>query len=216
MQKVGGACAASYEAYARNSLYFWSKCNLSISDKNSCILNVKRGITKQTQINSPWTDITTSLVPVLQSMKTGNDRMECIEKQSAFHPPTHCTDSVAHCQSERPFSWHTTNQRIPWLRRPTALLLRLRMLNWSWQRPPGSESFQRSWTHQTYMFLPLSESPQMIQMSNSWAGVFLPLKYHRGPFFFNDSKVHVKGKRSTGQKKVSPHLHRLWKLCLIC
>ena len=40
-------------------------------------------------------------------------------------PPAHCADLLARHQSERPFSWHTTNQRIPWLRCPTALLLRL-------------------------------------------------------------------------------------------
>ena len=34
---------------------------------------MQQGITKQTQINSSWTDMTTSLVPVLQNMKTGND-----------------------------------------------------------------------------------------------------------------------------------------------
>ena len=44
---------------------------------------MQQGITKPTQINSSWTDIATSLVPVLQKMKTENDRMECIEKQSA-------------------------------------------------------------------------------------------------------------------------------------
>ena len=41
---------------------------------------MQQGITKLTQINSSWTDITTSLVPILQNMKTGNDGTECIEK----------------------------------------------------------------------------------------------------------------------------------------
>ena len=41
------------------------------------------GITKRTQINSSWMDITASLVQGLQNVKTGNDGMECIEKQSA-------------------------------------------------------------------------------------------------------------------------------------
>ena len=76
------------EAYAHNSPYFWSKWNFTISDKKSCILNMQRGITKQ-----------------------------------------------------------------------TANLLRLCMLNRSRQRPHGSESFQCSWTHQTYLFLTSSESP---------------------------------------------------------
>ena len=39
-------------------LYFRSKRNLTISDRNSCILNMKWGITKRTQINSYWTDTT--------------------------------------------------------------------------------------------------------------------------------------------------------------
>ena len=47
------------EVYARNSLYFRSKRNLTISDKNSCILNMQWGITKRTQINLSWTDIIT-------------------------------------------------------------------------------------------------------------------------------------------------------------
>ena len=45
------------------------------------------GITKWTQINSSWKDITASLVPVLQNMKTVNDGTECIEKQSAHSIP---------------------------------------------------------------------------------------------------------------------------------
>ena len=55
------------EAYARNCLYFRSKWNWTISDKNSCILNMQWGITKGTQITSSWTDMTISLVPGLQS-----------------------------------------------------------------------------------------------------------------------------------------------------
>ena len=72
------------EVYAHNSR---SKQNLTISNKNSCILNMQPGITKQTQINSSWLDITASLVPVLQNMKTGNDGTECVEKQSAHSIP---------------------------------------------------------------------------------------------------------------------------------
>ena len=53
-------------------------------------------------------------------------------------PPTHHADLLAHCQSEWSYSWHTTNQRIQWLRRPTANLLRLHMLNRSRQHPHGS------------------------------------------------------------------------------
>ena len=45
---------------------------------------MQQDITKQTQINSSWTDVTASLMPVLQNMKTGNDGMECIENQSAY------------------------------------------------------------------------------------------------------------------------------------
>ena len=41
-----------------NSISFWSKRNITISDRNSCILNVQWGITKQTQINLSWMDIT--------------------------------------------------------------------------------------------------------------------------------------------------------------
>ena len=48
---------------------------------------MQRGITKRTQINSSWTDITTSLVPVLQNMKTGKDGMECVENQCAHSIP---------------------------------------------------------------------------------------------------------------------------------
>ena len=65
-------------------------------------------------------------------MKTRNDGTECIEKQSAHSippPHTHRIDLLAHRQSEWLFSWNTTNQRIQWLRWPTANLLRLRMLN---------------------------------------------------------------------------------------
>ena len=48
---------------------------------------MQQGITKWTQFNLSWTDIPASLVPVLQNMKTGNDRMECIEKQGAHSIP---------------------------------------------------------------------------------------------------------------------------------
>ena len=79
---------AGWEVYLCNSLYFQSKRNLTISDKNSSILNMQRGITKRTQINTSWTDIiTTSLMPVLPNMKTRNDRMECVENQSAHSIP---------------------------------------------------------------------------------------------------------------------------------
>ena len=159
---------AGREVYARNCLYFRSKRNLTISDKNSCILNMQRGITKQTQINLSWTDIAASLVPVtlLQNMKTGNDRTECIEKQSS-----HSFPPLPHTVLIR---YHTTNQRIQWLRRQTANPFRLRMLNHSRQHPRSSESFQCSWTHRTDLFPTSSESLQMLQMSNGWACVFLP------------------------------------------
>ena len=75
---------AGLEVYARNSLYFQSKRNVTISDKNSCILNTQRGITKRTQMNSSWMDIITAgVMSVLQSMKTRNDVTECGENQSA-------------------------------------------------------------------------------------------------------------------------------------
>ena len=141
---------AGQEVYACNSLYFWSKRNWTISDKNSCILNKQQGITKRTQINSSWKDITASLMPVLQNMKTENDGAECIEKRSSHSIPPFPHTTLIHK--------HTTNQRIQWLR--------LRMLSRSRQRPRSSESFQSSWTHRTYLF-PAS--------SNGWAGVFLPL-----------------------------------------
>ena len=38
-------------------------------------------------MNSSWMNITASLMPVLQNMKTENDRIECIEKQSAHSIP---------------------------------------------------------------------------------------------------------------------------------
>ena len=155
------------EAYARNSLYFRSKRNLTISEKNSCILNMQWGITKWTQINLSWTDITTSLVPVLQSITMRNDRMECIENQ--------CAHSISPLPHIALICEHTVSQRIQWLRCPMALLLRLRMLSLSRQRPTGSQSFQRSWTHQTYLFPTASESLQTLQTSNGWADVFLPL-----------------------------------------
>ena len=78
------ACGSSVkdagpEVYARNSLYFQT-----ISDKNSCILNMQQGITKRTQINLSWTDIiTASLMSVLQNMKTRNEGTECVENQCA-------------------------------------------------------------------------------------------------------------------------------------
>ena len=131
---------AGWEVYA-HSLYFRSKLNLTVSDKNSCIQNMQWDITKQTLLGVSWTDMTASLVRVLQNMKTGNDGTECAEKQS--------THSIPPLQ-------HTANQRIQWLRWLTANLLRLCMLN---------GSGQRSWTHQTYLFLTSSESPQMLQMS---------------------------------------------------
>ena len=69
---------------------FDRKLNLTISDKHSCILIMQWCITKRTQINLSWMDITI-LVPVLQNMKTGNDVTECIEKQSAHSIRSSCT-----------------------------------------------------------------------------------------------------------------------------
>ena len=101
----------------------------------SCILNMKRGITKRTQINSSWTDITASLMPVLQNMKT-SDGTECIEKQSA-------------------------NQRIQWFRRPTANFLRLHMLNQS-RQCPCIQNLPAQLNQQIYLFPTSSESPQTL------------------------------------------------------
>ena len=139
------------EANAHNSLYFQSKQNLTISGKNSCILNMQRGITRRTQINWSWMDITTSLVLVLQSMKTGNDGTGCIEKQSACSiPPSHTSlwftsytvnQKAAHHQSEHSMA-QMSDSPPP----------RLHMLNRSRQRPRGSESFRSRWTHRTYLF----------------------------------------------------------------
>ena len=70
---------------------------------------MQQGITKLTQINSSWTDITTSLVPVLQNMKTGNDGMECIEKQRTA---IRMAIQLAHNQSENPMA-QTTNGPPP-------------------------------------------------------------------------------------------------------
>ena len=83
---------------------------------------MQRGITKRTQINPSWTDITTS-------MKTGNDGTECTEKQS----------------------WHTANQRIPWLRHLKPSSAALEASNaaehtehiCSWPRPSLSKRFRR-------------------------------------------------------------------------
>ena len=58
-------------------------------------------------------DITTSLVPVLQSMKTGNDgksmRRKSMRTQYS-NPPTHCTDSLAQRQSESPMAQRSDGQ----------------------------------------------------------------------------------------------------------
>ena len=55
---------------------------------------MQRGITKRTQINSSWTDtITAGLAPVLQNMKTRNDRTEFVENQYA-----HSTTPLPHTE----------------------------------------------------------------------------------------------------------------------
>ena len=97
---------AGREVHARSSLYFRSKRNLTISDKNSFILNMKRGITKQTQINSSWTDITASLCQSCKAWqrewRNGVHRKPTRTQYSA--PPTHRADSLAHRQSENPLA----------------------------------------------------------------------------------------------------------------
>ena len=89
---------------------------------HSCILNMQQGITKQTQINSSWMDITTSCVPVgyCKAWKWWMTKWNAWKNKAhiIFRPPTHRADSLGHRQLERPFSWHTTNQRIQWLRHP--------------------------------------------------------------------------------------------------
>ena len=97
--------------------------------------------------------------------KTWNDGMECIEKQSA-----HRTLPLPHTMLIRQ---HTANQNDHTACRP--LEQTTGADHWSRQRPRGSKSFQRSWTHRTYLFPTPSESPQTLQTSNSWASVFLPL-----------------------------------------
>ena len=44
---------AGQEIYGRNSLYFWSKWNLTISDKNSCILNMQRPLLNEHRLICP-------------------------------------------------------------------------------------------------------------------------------------------------------------------
>ena len=50
---------------------------------------MQRVITKQTLINSSWEDITASLVPILQNMKTRHGGMECLEKAHTVFRPSH-------------------------------------------------------------------------------------------------------------------------------
>ena len=117
MQWAGGFSVkeAGLEVYARNSLYFRSKQNLTISAKNSCILNMQRGITKRTQIHSCWTHIITAgFMTVLQNnenkkWQNGVRRKPMRTQYSA--PPTHRTDSLAHRQSENPMA--QTSDRPP-------------------------------------------------------------------------------------------------------
>ena len=70
-------------------LYFWSKWNLTISDKNSCILNMQWGITKQTQINSSWTDIAASPVPVTLLPNINREWWNRVHRKQSTHsiPP---------------------------------------------------------------------------------------------------------------------------------
>ena len=51
-------------------------------------------------------------MPVLQNMKTRNDGMKCVEKQSAHSipAPPHHADSLAHCQSEYPVAQMADSQ----------------------------------------------------------------------------------------------------------
>ena len=81
MQSGGSSVKdAGLDVYARNCLYFRSKWNLTISDKNSCILNMQRGITKQTNAHT------------------------------VFAPPTRRADSLVHRQSEYPVAQTSDSQ----------------------------------------------------------------------------------------------------------
>ena len=87
-------------------------------------------------------------------------------------PPTYHTDLLAHRQSEWSYIWHITNQRIQWLRRPTALLLRQCMFSRSRRRPCGGKSFWHSWTHEQIYFWPRSSLCK--QSDIQWLGWCVP------------------------------------------
>ena len=118
-------------------------------------------------------DITASLVPVFQNMKTRNDGTECVENQSAHSilPLPH-TALIHH---------HTTNQRVQWLDSQTSLMLHVESEQtthiWFQRLPTQLNTWNR--------FVPRtsSESPKTLQSSNSWAGVFLHLETLRSSAF---------------------------------
>ena len=80
----------------------------------------------------------------------------------ASTPPIRTAIQLAHNQSENPVA--QTSDGPP----PQTLHVK--------SEQTTSKSFQRSWTHRTYLFPTSSESPQTLQTSNGWAGVFLPLQ----------------------------------------
>ena len=64
-------------------------------------------------------------VAPLENRKWQNGVHRKTKRTQYSAPPTHRADWLAHRQSEWPYSQPTTNQRIQWLRLPTANLLRL-------------------------------------------------------------------------------------------
>ena len=103
---------AGGEVYACNSLYFRSRRNLTISDKNSCILNMQPGITQRTQINSSWTDKTASCAstPKHENSEWQNGVHRKTMRTQYYAPPTHHADSLAHRLSESPMAQTADSQ----------------------------------------------------------------------------------------------------------
>ena len=99
--------------------------NLTISDKNSCILNMKWGITKRTQINSSWTDITASLCQDCKTWKQWTEQWRNWVHKSKVHTafrPSHTSRWFASTLPIRMVIQLTPNH---WLRWPTANPLRM-------------------------------------------------------------------------------------------
>ena len=77
--------------------------------------------------------------------------------------------------------------------------------------PRDPESFRCSWTHQTYLFPTSSESLQMLQTSNSWACVFLPLGSYRDFEVMEVTLALLHVELSTGWAR--PKKPRVWPVC---